>query len=51
MQCPMRILVRSTVNFVFVCGWWTQKYRVSPFECWWCGEDNSIPDPPWTEAD
>jgi hypothetical protein len=34
-----------------VASWWTQKYRVEPFECWWCGSDNTIPDPPWTEAD
>jgi hypothetical protein len=55
----------GAVYFLFTCGWcgtecvvwgepiiswWTQKYRVNDFECWWCGEDNTVPDPPWTEA-
>lgn len=54
------------MNFVFVCGWceadcviwgkptgfWTERYWLpDEFECWDCGGDNTIPDPPWTEAD
>ena len=55
------------MNFLFTCGWcgtenvlwgkpvaswWTQKYWLpDEFECWWCGGDSTVPDPPWTEAD
>ncbi|MGW6744864.1 hypothetical protein ACWGDX_29705 [Streptomyces sp. NPDC055025] len=55
------------MNFLFVCGccgaecvlwgkpvvsWWTDKYWLpDDFECWDCGENNSVPPPPWTSAD